>query len=289
MTERLPSWFKKRIPSPTVMAKMNELMTNLHLNTICQSAICPNIGDCFSRHTATFLIMGDTCTRNCTFCAVNKGKPGLFDDDEPLHIVEAVNKLKLSHVVITSVTRDDLLDGGAGHFARLIGILKKEAQSVTIEVLVPDFGGSITSLETVMKAHPHVLNHNVETVPRLYPEVRPMANFVRSVELLRLAKTFDSSVITKSGLMVGLGETIDEIIDVMSSLRGAGCDILTIGQYLRPSIKHHPVINFITPEQFEELAQLGKKMGFRGVAAAPLVRSSFQAAELYRITSANSD
>jgi len=281
MTERLPTWFKKRIPSPAVMEEMNNLIGNLQLHTICQNAICPNIGDCYSRHTATFLIMGNVCTRNCTFCAVNKGKPEPLDDNEPLHLVEAVNKLQLGHVVITSVTRDDLPDGGASHFARVIELLKKQSQQTTIEVLVSDFAGSKSALETVMNSRPDVLNHNVETVPRLYPDVRPLANFERSLELLRLAKTISGSVITKSGLMVGLGETAEEVGQVMLSLRNIGCDILTIGQYLQPSSKHYPVKSFISPGQFEDFARIGKKMGFRGVASAPLVRSSFEAASLY--------
>jgi len=281
MTERLPAWFKKRIPSPAVMAEMNNLMGNLQLHTICQNAVCPNIGDCYSRHTATFLIMGNICTRNCTFCAVKKGKPEPLDDNEPLHVVEAVNKLQLSHVVITSVTRDDLPDGGASHFARVIELLKKQSQQTTVEALVSDFAGSESAIETVMNSHPDVLNHNVETVPRLYPEVRPLANFERSLELLRLAKTISDSVITKSGLMVGLGETLEEVGQVMLSLRNVGCDILTIGQYLQPSSKHHPVKNFVSPGQFEDFARIGKNMGFLGVASAPLVRSSFEAASLY--------
>ncbi len=285
MTERLPTWFKKRIPSPAVMTEINNLMENLQLHTICQNAICPNIGDCYSRHTATFLIMGNICTRHCSFCAVSKGKPEPLDDSEPLHLVEAANKLRLGHIVITSVTRDDLPDGGASHFARVIGLLKLENPQTTVEVLVPDFAGSKSALETVINARPDILNHNIETVPRLYPDVRPLANFERSLDLLRLAKTMDSAVTTKSGLMVGLGETVEEVGQVMLSLRTVGCDILTIGQYLQPSSKHHPVRSFISPGQFEDFAQIGKKMGFRGVASAPLVRSSFEAASLYKTMS----
>ena len=281
MPERLPSWFKKRMPPPGVMAEMNTLLGGLHLNTICQSALCPNIGDCFTRHTATFLILGDTCTRNCTFCAVSQGKPEPVDIREPQHVAEAVAKLGLKHVVITSVTRDDLPDGGAGHFARTIALLKQENPDITVEVLVPDFEGSAEALRSVMATRPDVLNHNIETVPRLYPEVRPMANFSRSVELLRAAKTMNSSIITKSGLMVGLGETPDEVIEAMAALREASCDLLTIGQYLQPSPRHHPVVRFIPPEEFEEFARLGRNIGFRRVASAPLVRSSFDAAELY--------
>jgi len=282
MPERLPYWFKKRMPQPGIMAEMNTLLGGLHLHTICQSAICPNIGDCFTRHTATFLILGNTCTRNCTFCAVSKGKPEPVDIREPQHVAEAVAKLGLKHVVITSVTRDDLPDGGAEHFASVIQLLKRQSPELTVEVLVPDFEGSLEALKIVMNAHPDVLNHNIETVPRLYPEVRPMADFNRSVELLKAARAMDPGVVTKSGIMVGLGETQDEVRETMASLRDAGCDLLTIGQYLQPSPQHHPVVSFIPPEQFEEYARTGRNMGFREVASAPLVRSSFEAATLYR-------
>ena len=210
-----------------------------------------------------------------------------IDLSEPQHVVEAVAKLKLRHVVITSVTRDDLPYSGAGHFALVIDLLKRQDEQLTVEVLVPDFAGSLRALEIVMGAHPDVLNHNVETVPRLYPEVRPMADFSRSAELLRTAKAIDPRVITKSGLMMGLGETTEEVVDVMASLRDASCDLLTIGQYLQPLPRHHPVVSFIPPEQFDEFARLGRKMGFREVASAPLVRSSFEAAALYGKMSAN--
>ncbi len=285
MKGRLPVWFKKRLPLPGIMAEMGHLLDSLHLHTVCQSAHCPNIGDCFTKHTATFLILGDTCTRNCTFCAVNKGVPQPPDPREPEHLAEAVAQLSLKHVVITSVTRDDLPDGGAGHFARIISFLKERNASLTVEVLIPDFRGSRIALEVVVSANPDVINHNIETVPRLYPEVRPMADFRRSVELLLRVEEMDAGIITKSGLMLGLGESHDEIINAMQALRMANCDLLTIGQYLQPSPKHHPVVSFISPEQFEEFAQLGRSMGFREVASAPLVRSSFQAAELYRTMS----
>jgi lipoic acid synthetase len=287
MKGRLPVWFKKHFPSPVVMAGMEQLLGNLRLHTICQSAQCPNIGDCFSKHTATFLILGDICTRNCTFCAVNKGIPQPPDADEPAHLAEAVAQLSLNHVVITSVTRDDLPDGGARQFARVISFLKKQSTSLTVEVLVPDFRGSYTALETVVFAHPEVIGHNIETVPRLYPEVRPLADFMSSIELLRRVKEMDAGIVTKSGLMVGLGESQDEIIKAMQDLRIARCDLLTIGQYLSPSVHHHPVVRFLNPEEFAELEEKGKEMGFSGLAAAPLVRSSFQAAELYRTTSIN--
>ncbi|MDP2918732.1 MAG: lipoyl synthase [Dehalococcoidia bacterium] len=282
MSGRLPAWFKKRIPDPGVMNGMCGMLDGLGLHTVCQSALCPNIGDCFTRHTATFLILGNTCTRNCTFCAVDKGKPQPVDENEPRHILEAVNNLKLKHVVITSVTRDDLPDGGAGHFARIITILNNQPGPPTVEVLIPDFRGSREALNIVVSARPDILNHNVETVPRLYPSVRPTADFQRSVNLLRRAKQIDPCLITKSGLMVGLGETRDEIIEVMGTLRQADCDLLTIGQYLQPSARHHPVVRFLAPEEFTALAELGKSAGFREVASAPLVRSSFNAGEMYQ-------
>jgi lipoic acid synthetase len=282
MSGRLPVWFKKRIPDVGVMSGMHAMLGDLHLNTVCQSAICPNIGDCFTRQTATFLILGDTCTRRCTFCAVSKGDPQPVDEDEPRHVFEAVNRLGLKHAVITSVTRDDLPDGGAGHFARIITLLKNSPSPPAVEVLIPDFRGSFEALHAVVSAHPDVLNHNVETVPRLYPVVRPVADFRRSVDLLRRAKGINPGIVTKSGLMVGLGETREEIFGVMTALKEAGCDLLTIGQYLQPSTCHHPVVRYLAPEEFAELAESGRNMGFREVAAAPLVRSSFDAGRMYK-------
>lgn len=281
MRERLPPWFKKKVPDPRVLASMRALFDELSLHTICENALCPNLGDCFSNRTATFLLLGDICTRNCTFCAVKKGVPCPVDEKEPQHLAEAVEKLGLRHVVITSVTRDDLPDGGAAHFARTIARLQEQDMGLTVEVLIPDFGGSLRSLKMVVDAHPDVINHNLETVPRLYPQVRPKADFQRSLRLLGQARELDSHIVTKSGLMVGLGETRDELLQAMEELRKVNCDLLTIGQYLQPSAHHHPVVRYVPPEEFVEYESLGKAMGFCDVASAPLVRSSFNAAQLY--------
>jgi lipoic acid synthetase len=281
MTGRLPDWFKQKMPTPQAMNNMQNMLKDLHLHTVCQSALCPNIGQCFSKQTATFMILGDTCTRNCTFCAVNKGVPQILDRDEPENIAKAVSRLSLKHVVITSVTRDDLADGGANHFARVINRLKESNHELIIEVLIPDFKGSLASLEAVVKAAPEVVNHNIETVPRLYPSVRPMANFQRSVDLLANVKRINHEMTTKSGIMVGLGETREEILNALDALRKAECDLLTIGQYLQPSTAHHPIVRFVRPEEFADLARVAQEMGFRDVASAPLVRSSFNAAHLY--------
>ncbi len=281
MKGRLPAWFRQKPPEPETMVTMKELLEELSLNTICQSAHCPNIGQCFSRKTATFLILGDVCTRHCTFCAVKRGVPSSVDESEPQHLLEAVEKLDLSYVVITSVTRDDLADGGASQFVRVINLLHQSRNGIAVEVLVPDFLGSTEALKAVVEAGSEVINHNVETVPRLYPEVRPGADFRRSIELLFRVKKLNPQIVTKSGLMLGLGETREEVIEVMSDLREAGCDLLTIGQYLQPSPKHHPVVRFVPPEEFSEYEQIGRDRGFADVASAPLVRSSFKAAELY--------
>ena len=281
MKGRLPSWFKKKIPDPGIITEMKDLIGDLHLHTICESAICPNQGDCYSKRTATFLILGNVCTRNCTFCAVTKGVPLPLDEDEPDHLAQAAASMGLKHVVITSVTRDDLPDGGAAHFAKTVALLKETNSELTVEVLIPDFLGSFEALKAVVDARPDVLNHNVETVPRLYPEVRPKADFERSVELLRRAKKLDSRIITKSGIMVGLGEREEELFRTMEALRSAGCDLLTIGQYLQPSPQHHPVVRYIPPEEFDRYARVGRDFGFTDVASAPLVRSSFMAAELF--------
>ncbi len=272
MQGRLPAWFKQKLASPQTMTTMHGLLDGLHLHTICQSAHCPNIGNCFSSGTATFLILGDVCTRRCTFCAVDKGCPPSPDPEEPEHLAEAVQKLKLSYVVITSVTRDDLPDGGAAHFAHTITLLRQRS-GATVEVLVPDFRGSEEAIRTVVEAGPQVINHNVETVPRLYSTVRPGASYERSLELLYTAKQLDPQMVTKSGLMLGLGESREEALEVMADLREAECDLLTIGQYLQPSAGHHPVVRFVTPEEFSDYALAGAEMGFAGVASAPLVRS----------------
>jgi len=281
MKGRLPPWFKQKIPDPAVMHSMKRLLDGLSLHTVCESAHCPNIGACFSRNTATFLILGDVCTRRCTFCAVKKGVPGPVDKNEPYHVLEAVKSLGLRYVVITSVTRDDLADGGAFQFVKAIELLHQQGNGVKVEALIPDFCGSTEASREVVKSRPEVINHNLETVPRLYPEVRPEASYSRSLELLSEVKHMDPTLVTKSGLMLGLGETRGEVIKVMGDLREASCDLFTIGQYLRPSPSHHPVVTFISPEEFSDYEQIGREMGFIEVAAAPLVRSSYKAAELY--------
>ena len=278
---RRPEWLKPMPLNPAILAKMGGLMRGLKLHTVCESAECPNRTKCFGEGTATFMILGDICTRNCTFCAVTKGLPLPPDPEEPEHIVAAVKQLGLRYVVITSVTRDDLPDGGASHFARTIEAIRAYDPNIMVEILIPDFRGSLSALQTVIDAQPTVLNHNVETAPRLYPEVRPRANYQQSIELLKRAKLLDNGLITKSGLMLGLGETQPEVIEVMADLRQANCNILTLGQYLQPSLKHHRVVRYVPPEEFEEYQKAGKEMGFASVVSGPLVRSSFHAAEAY--------
>jgi lipoyl synthase len=288
MKGSLPAWFTQEPPKAKEVANIERLLLDLGLNTICNSAHCPNIGTCFSRGTATFLILGDTCTRNCTFCAVKKGNPRPVDENEPAQILEAARKLDLSYVVITSVTREDLPRYGAEQFANTINMLHSDSRKIKVEVLIPDFAGSLEALELVIKAHPDVLNHNVETIPRLYPAVRPMADYSRSVELLARVKDLNSDIITKSGLMLGLGETPEEIVETMRDLREAECDLLTIGQYLRPSGDHHAVARFVLPKEFVEYDQIGRELGFVDIAASPLVRSSYKAAQMFlRATAKN--
>ncbi len=278
---RRPEWLRLRPLVPATLNEMRRLMRDLKLHTVCESARCPNQGECFAGGVATFMLLGDTCTRNCTFCAVKHGKPQAPDSREPERIMGAVNKLGLRYVVITSVTRDDLPDGGASQFAQTITAIRNYDPDIKVEVLIPDFRDSSPALQTVVDVHPAVLNHNVETVPRLYPKVRPQAKYQRSLELLKQSKLLNNKVLTKSGFMLGLGETRKEVIEVMNDLREANCDLLTIGQYLQPSPKHHPVVRFVHPEEFAVYRGIGKDMGFTEVASAPLVRSSFKAAELY--------
>lgn len=275
-----PPWLKIRITADENFQTVRHMVEDLSLHTVCQEARCPNIFECFSNRTATFMILGDICTRHCGFCAVTKGAPRSVDSDEPRHVAEAVRKLGLQHAVITSVNRDDLSDGGAGHFVATIEWVRKLNPECKIEVLIPDFQGNWQALAMVMAARPDVLNHNTETVERLYRRVRPDANFAQSMELLKRAAGYRASdypVLTKSGIMCGLGETRDELIDAMRSLRAADCDILTLGQYLRPTRMHLPVERFYPPEEFDELRVIGLDMGFRYVEAGPLVRSSYHA------------
>ena len=281
MNNRLPPWFRQKPADTATISNVKNLLDGLSLHTICESALCPNTGECLSRRTATFLILGDTCTRHCTFCAVKKGAPAPVDASEPGNLLEAVQELGLNYTIITSVTRDDLPDGGASNFAAVISLLCENIKNVVIEVLIPDFLGSTGALKTVVNARPQVINHNVETVPRLYPKVRPEADYSRSVELLAMVKELNPATVTKSGLIIGLGETKEEVIELMSDLREADCDLLTIGQYLQPSHRHHPVIRYVPPEEFSEYATIGKDMGFIDIASAPLVRSSYKAAEMY--------
>jgi lipoic acid synthetase len=280
MSSKHPWWMIKKATPESIIAEMATLLKDLSVNTVCQSALCPNMGECFSHHTATLMIMGKICTRDCTFCAISKGKGVALDTDEPWNVARAVSKLKLNHVVITSVTRDDLPDGGATHFARTINAIRQPSANATIEVLIPDFAGSFSAIKTVVDIFPEVINHNVETVPRLYSEVRPKADFRRSLNLLQTVKQLNKNILTKSGLMVGLGEKNDEVVKVMEELRKVQCDFLTIGQYLAPSPKHHPVARYVTPEEFEEYKMLGEQIGFSYVASGPFVRSSFKAAEM---------
>lgn len=280
-----PLWLRRKLPDPEVMEKMRRLLRRHSLHTVCEGALCPNQGECFSEGTATFLILGNTCTRNCTFCAIpTDEKPPLPDIQEPENVARAAAELGLKHVVITSVTRDDLSDGGASHFAATVKALKRLAPEMVIEVLIPDFQGSPEALRIVVESDPEIINHNLETVPRLYPEVRPQAVYRRSLELLQKVKEMKSEKVTKSGLMLGLGEEKGEVFRVMTELREVSCDLLTLGQYLQPSGKHHAVIRYVPPDEFEELRQEGEKMGFKAVFSAPLVRSSFHAAEVFKKT-----
>ncbi|WP_028308552.1 lipoyl synthase [Desulfitibacter alkalitolerans] len=275
---RFPDWLKRRIPASANINKTNEILKSLNLNTVCESALCPNRGECFTKKTATFMILGNTCTRNCGFCAVPvDNKPGPVNTEEPDKIVQAVKQLGLKHVVITSVTRDDLSDGGAGHFSAVIRKLKEFDKSLIIEVLTPDFAGSISAIEAVTLAKPNIYNHNLETVPELYKIVRPEADYDRSLNLLKLVKSLDEEIYTKSGIMVGLGETFEQVGKVLEDLRCVNCDVVTIGQYLAPSQKHLEVKEFVHPEVFKEYEALGQSLGFKHVAAAPFVRSSFNA------------
>lgn len=285
MAVRKPDWLKIKLSETGKVIGTERMLKSLSLHTVCQEANCPNLPECFGRQTATFMILGKVCTRQCTFCNVDKGEPQRVDPQEPAHVAEAVTKLKLKHVVITSVTRDDLPDGGAGHFAQVIERIRETVGQITIEVLIPDFRGDREALSLVVHAKPHILNHNLETVPRLYPGVRPQASYVRSLKLLKQAKELDSGIRTKSGIMVGLGEKEKEVGELMKDLRAIECDFFTIGQYLAPSQKHHPVVEYIHPEIFAKYKNLGEAMGFQYVAAGPFVRSSYHADEVSKVWS----
>jgi lipoic acid synthetase len=277
---RLPSWFKVRFPSGEkyrTFKELNTLMRDNNLHTICEEARCPNIAECWSNGTATFLILGDVCTRACSYCAVTSGKPLALDPMEPLHLAQTVQKMGLRHVVITSVNRDDLPDGGAHVFAQCVRQVRRLVPGIRVELLIPDFQGKWESVQKVMSEQPEILNHNIETVRRLFPKVRHKGKFDLSIDLLRRVKAEYPDTISKSGMMLGLGEEHEEIVDVMQALRDANVDVLTLGQYLQPSNKHAEIVRFYRPEEFAEYRRLGLEMGFRHVESGPLVRSSYHA------------
>ena len=272
-----PPWLKRRLPSGPNYEQTLQFIKDGCLHTVCQEAHCPNIFECFSRRTATFLILGDRCTRDCAFCAIEHGNLAPPDPNEPNRVAEAATRLGLKYAVVTSVTRDDLVDGGAGVFAATIRALKKATPKIRVEVLIPDFQGDRAALETVLSAGPDILNHNIETVPRLYPTIRPQADYQRSLALLKQAADHPSQAPTKSGLMLGLGENDDEIKATLTDLRRARCRIVTMGQYLQPSLAYHPVVEYVTPEAFEQWRQTALEMGFDQAACGPFVRSSYHA------------
>jgi len=280
---RHPDWIKVRAPASPEYQRTKSILAELKLHSVCQEAACPNIGECFSHRTATFMLMGDVCTRNCPYCAVTHGRVRPLDADEPRRIADAVAKLGLQHVVVTSVNRDDLPDGGAAHFAATAHAIKSMLPSTRVEVLVPDFQGSFASVETVVAAPIDIYNHNIETVPSLYKTARPGGRYEQSLAVLRHAKETARAggkvMQTKAGIMVGLGERDDELLEVMRDLRTVECDILTLGQYLRPSTDHLPVARYVTPAEFSQLRVEGMKLGFRHVESGPLVRSSYHAWE----------
>lgn len=282
---RLPPWLKRRLPSDPAVGEVSRMLRDLHLVTVCDGAQCPNRGECYARRTATFMILGDRCTRDCRFCAVPRGAPAPVRDEEADAVAEAAARLDLRHVVITSVTRDDLPDGGAAHFARTVRAVRRRLGSSVVEVLTGDFLGSGPAVETVLDAQPDIFNHNVETVPRLYPAVRPQADYARSLAVLRRAASRaadgERALHTKSGLMVGLGEQPQEVRHLLRDLREVGCEMVTIGQYLAPSDAHVPVRRYVEPAEFEALRREALAMGFAAVAAAPFVRSSYRADELF--------
>jgi lipoic acid synthetase len=281
-----PSWIKVRLPSNPVFFSTKALISDLRLHTVCESAQCPNRWECWSQGTATFMIAGDRCTRACGFCAVTTAKPFALEDDEPQRVAEAVMRMKLKHVVITAVARDDLKDGGANHFARVIAAIQEMDPSIIIEVLVPDFHADDSCIQTLLDAGPDIYNHNMETVERLTPVVRSRAKYRTSLQVLRRAKELSSrgrGIVTKSGIMLGLGETEPEVFQTMDDLREVGCQVLTMGQYLRPTPNHLPVVEFVTPEQFDLYGEIARKKGFEHVASGPLVRSSYHAADFHPV------
>jgi len=278
----LPPWLRTTFRFTPEVRQTKRLLRDLGLHTVCEEARCPNIGECFSRGTATFMIMGNVCTRNCAFCGCQKGKPEDLDPVEPVNVARAARQLGLGHCVVTSVTRDDLPDKGASHFAQTIEAIRDLNPDTTIEVLTPDFGSNAEAIETVIEARPDVFNHNVETIPRLYSEVRPGADYDMSLGLLAMVKQVDPSIITKSGLMIGLSENIKEVETVLADLASAGVDALTIGQYMQPALGNVQVSKYYEPDVFEYLSERGRSLGIKHVLTGPLVRSSYRAAELLK-------
>ncbi|MGB0747698.1 MAG: lipoyl synthase [Magnetospiraceae bacterium] len=278
-----PDWLRVKAPMSKGYMETRKLMRDHHLHTVCEEAACPNIGECWTRKHATYMILGDICTRGCAFCNVATGKPGAVDPDEPANVAKTVAEMGFRHVVITSVDRDDLKDGGAGQFAACISLIREKSPDATIEVLTPDFRDKPGGIDIVMKARPDVFNHNLETVPRLYPTIRPGARYYQSLRLLDQAKQLDPTGFTKSGLMVGLGETKSEVLQVMDDLRVAGVDFLTLGQYLQPTPKHAAIDRFVTPDEFDEMKSIALSKGFLHVASSPLTRSSHHADKDFEI------
>jgi len=277
LPHRKPPWLKVKLPAGDAYQHVRHLMRSKNLHTVCEEAMCPNLGECWSRGTATFLLMGDICTRSCSFCHIKTGRPQPLDEDEPRRIADTVLQMNLNHCVLTSVNRDELPDGGAHIFANTIEEIRRVLPTCSTEVLIPDFKGDDAALKMVMDARPSILNHNTETVPRLYRTVRPQANYRRSLHVLAQAKVFDPQAVTKTGIMVGLGETKEEVIALMRDLREIDVDIMTIGQYLRPTKFHLPVYRYVHPDEFQEYHDIGMEMGFKWVEAGPLVRSSYHA------------
>lgn len=275
--QRKPTWIRVKAPTAPEYHETRKLMRTLKLTTVCEEAACPNIGECWAKGHATVMIMGEICTRACAFCNITTGRPNALDPDEPEHVAEMAETLGLNHIVITSVDRDDLPDGGAAHFAEVIQAIRARAPDTTIEILTPDFKGKQGALEVVVAARPDVFNHNLETAPRLYPTIRPGARYFTSLQLLARVKELDPSIFTKSGIMVGLGETADEVYQVMDDLRAAEVDFMTIGQYLQPTPKHAAIDRFVPPDEFAQYARIGRGKGFLLVASSPLTRSSYHA------------
>lgn len=275
-----PEWIRTKMQGGAATKKVNAMISDLSLNTVCDEASCPNRMECFERGTATFMILGRNCTRNCTFCNVTREKPDQVSEIEPENVAKAVEKLNLKHAVITSVTRDDLEDQGANQFKRVVEEIRKTSPNVSVELLIPDMQGNKELIDIIIDSEPNILNHNVETVPDLYDRVRPMAIFDRSIEVLHYVKQAKPKMKTKSGVMLGLGETKEQVLEVLERLREVDCDMLTLGQYLQPSTSHIPVVEYITPEQFDEYKEIALDMGFKRVASAPLVRSSYYAEDL---------